>query len=33
VNLRAAADDAELVLLRELDALERRHGGRLATTL
>jgi beta-lactamase class A len=29
VSLRAAADDVELALLRELDALERRHGGRL----
>jgi beta-lactamase class A len=33
VSLRAAADDVELALLRELDALERRHGGRLGVAI
>jgi beta-lactamase class A len=33
VSLRAAADDAELALSRELDALERRHGGRLGVAI
>jgi beta-lactamase class A len=33
VSLRAAADDVELALLRELDAMERRHGGRLGVAI
>src|SRR5215510_2832778 len=33
LSLRAAADDAEFALLRELDALERRHGGRLGVAI
>jgi beta-lactamase class A len=33
VSLRAAADDTELVLLRDVDALERRHGGRLGVAI
>jgi beta-lactamase class A len=33
VSLRAAADDAELALLRTLEALERRHGGRLGVAI
>jgi beta-lactamase class A len=33
VSLRATADDAELALLRALEALERRHGGRLGVAI
>jgi beta-lactamase class A len=33
LSLRAAADDAESVLMRELAALERRHGGRLGVAI
>ena len=33
LSLRAAADDAEDALLRELAALERRHGGRLGVAI
>jgi len=33
VSLRAVADDAEFALLQELDALERRHGGRLGVAI
>jgi beta-lactamase class A len=33
LSLRAAADDAGLALLRELDALEHRHGGRLGVAI
>jgi beta-lactamase class A len=33
LNLQAAADDAKFALSRELDALERRHGGRLGVAI
>jgi beta-lactamase class A len=33
LSLHAAADDAEFAVLRELDALERRHGGRLGVAI
>jgi len=33
MSLQVAADDAELALLRELEALERRHGGRLGVAI
>ena len=33
VSSRAAADDAEFTLLRDLEALERRHGGRLGVAI